>query len=280
MIEVKDLKYTYPIKDDEGNVIGVKVALDNISFSVNKGEFVAILGHNGSGKSTLARHLNALLSPTEGEVLVNGLDSKKEDNWLDIRKNVGMVFQNPDNQIVSSIVEEDVAFGPENLGIETSLIRTRVDEALEDVDMLEFKDESPNMLSGGQKQRIAIAGVLAMKPECIVLDEPTAMLDPIGRDEVLNSIKRLNKQDKVTIILITHYMEEVIKADKVIVMDKGNIIKFGTPKEVFSEVELLDKINLEVPTATKIAYLLEKKGIKIKRGILSKEELVDELINC
>lgn len=278
MINVDNLKYTYPIRDDEGNVIGAKIALDNISFSIKKGEFVAILGHNGSGKSTLSKELNALLLPSEGDVRVSGMNTKDEAKTLEIRSDVGMVFQNPDNQIIASIVEEDVAFGPENMGFDTSKIRKRVDESLKTVGMSEYKKSSPTNLSGGQKQRIAIAGVLAMKPKCIVLDEPTAMLDPLGRKEVIDAAVKLNKEDNVTIILITHYMEEVVYADKIIVMDKGKIIDIGTPREIFSKVEMLEEKKLEVPIVTKVAYQLEKSGYKIKRGIITREELVNEIV--
>lgn len=255
----------------------VKYAVNDVSFSVKKGEFLVILGHNGSGKSTIAKHMNALLVPTEGTVVVGGLDTSDMNNLWDIRAKAGMVFQNPDNQLVATIVEEDVAFGPENLGIEPSEIRKRVDESLEKVGMLEYKRHAPHLLSGGQKQRIAIAGILAMKPECIIFDEPTAMLDPSGRKEVLRNIKEINEKYGITIILITHYMDEAAQADRVIVMDGGKIILEGIPRDVFSKVETMKKIGLDVPQVTEICYELQKNGININTDILNVDEMVEAL---
>lgn len=249
-------------------------ALNGVSISVNKGEFIAILGHNGSGKSTFAKHINALLKPTKGTLWIKGMDTNDDNNLWEIRQNAGMVFQNPDNQIIATIVEEDVAFGPENLGVKPSEIRKRVDNSLKTVEMTEYMRHSPTLLSGGQKQRIAIAGVLAMKPDCIILDEPTAMLDPRGRKEVIDTIYKLNKEENITIILITHYMEETINADRVIVMDKGIVAMRGTPKEIFSQVEKLKSLGLDVPQVTEVVYNLIKKGIKLPNDILSIEEMV------
>lgn len=249
-------------------------ALNGVSISVNKGEFIAILGHNGSGKSTFAKHINALLKPTKGTLWIKGMDTNDDSNLWEIRQNAGMVFQNPDNQIIATIVEEDVAFGPENLGVKPSEIRKRVDNSLKTVEMTEYMRHSPTLLSGGQKQRIAIAGVLAMKPDCIILDEPTAMLDPRGRKEVIDTIYKLNKEENITIILITHYMEETINADRVIVMDKGIVAMRGTPKEIFSQVEKLKSLGLDVPQVTEVVYNLIKKGIKLPNDILSIEEMV------
>lgn len=277
IIKAKELVHEYIRRDEEGNTVGINRALDEINIDINKGDFVAILGHNGSGKSTLAKHLNAILMPTEGTLWVNGYDTKEEEHLWDIRQSAGMVFQNPDNQIIGTIVEEDVGFGPENLGIETNEIWKRVEESLRAVGMIEYRHHSPNKLSGGQKQRVAIAGIMAMKPECIILDEPTAMLDPTGRKEVIRTITRLNQEEKVTVLLITHYMEEVIGADKVIVMDKGQIVMQGTPREVFSQVEELKKYRLDVPQVTELAYELRKSGLKIPEGILSVDELVNEI---
>lgn len=252
-------------------------ALDGVDISVNRSEFVAILGHNGSGKSTFARHINALILPTEGTVLVEGMDTKEDANiWL-IRQKAGMIFQNPDNQMVASIVEEDVAFGPENLGIDPKVIRTRVDEALEAVEMTRFKNVSPNHLSGGQKQRIAIAGILAMRPECIVLDEPTAMLDPRGREEVMKTLLKLNREEKMTVVLITHYMEEAAQADRVIVMDSGHVVMEGAPREIFTQVERMKELGLDVPPMTELAWRLRKQGISIDADILTTQEMVDAL---
>ena len=278
IIKVENLKHRFLDKDEEGKVISDKMALDDVSLEIKQGDFIAILGHNGSGKSTFAKHLNAILMPYEGEVYVAGMNTKENERIWDIRQNAGMVFQNPDNQIIATIVEEDVGFGPENLGVETEEIWKRVNYALERVGMVEYRKHSPNKLSGGQKQRVAIAGVLAMKPKCIILDEPTAMLDPNGRKEVINTIKELNKKEKVTIILVTHYMDEVIDADYVYVMDKGRVALKGTPAEVFSNVEKIYEIGLDVPQPTEIAYLLEKSGKEMTRGILRSEELIYQII--
>lgn len=278
IIKVENLKHRFLDKDEEGNVISDKMALDDVSLEIKQGDFIAILGHNGSGKSTFAKHLNAILMPYEGEVYVAGMNTKENEKIWDIRQNAGMVFQNPDNQIIATIVEEDVGFGPENLGVETEEIWKRVNYALERVGMVEYRKHSPNKLSGGQKQRVAIASVLAMKPKCIILDEPTAMLDPNGRKEVINTIKELNKKEKVTIILVTHYMDEVIDADYVYVMDKGKVALKGTPAEVFSNVEKIYEIGLDVPQPTEIAYLLEKRGKEMPRGILHSEELINQII--
>ena len=278
IIKVENLKHRFLDKDEEGNVISDKMALDDVSLEIKQGDFIAILGHNGSGKSTFAKHLNAILMPYEGEVYVAGMNTKENEKIWDIRQNAGMVFQNPDNQIIATIVEEDVGFGPENLGVETEEIWKRVNYALERVGMVEYRKHSPNKLSGGQKQRVAIAGVLAMKPKCIILDEPTAMLDPNGRKEVINTIKELNKKEKVTIILVTHYMDEVIDADYVYVMDKGKVALKGIPAEVFSNVEKIYEIGLDVPQPTEIAYLLEKRGKEMPRGILHSEELINQII--
>lgn len=273
MVETHDLVYKY--KSGEGK--GEFAALNKINLNIKKGEFVVIIGHNGSGKSTFAKHINALLLPTEGKLFVKGMDTTLEDNLWDIRQTAGMVFQNPDNQIVATIVEEDVAFGPENLGVPPQEIRKRVDECLETVGMTQYMKHGPHLLSGGQKQRVAIAGVLAMKPECIVLDEPTAMLDPSGRKEVIDTIKKLNKEEGITIILITHYMEEAVEADRVIVMENGEIVLSGTPKEVFSKVEKLKEMGLDVPQVTELAFELRKEGLDIPADILTIEEMVVEL---
>jgi len=273
MIECKDLVFKYST-DEEGIE---KLAIDGLNLEVSKGEFLVILGHNGSGKSTVAKHMNALLTPTEGTVIVNGLDTANENNIWDIRSKAGMVFQNPDNQLVATIVEEDIAFGPENLGIPPQEIRQRVDDALEKVGMSEYKKHAPHLLSGGQKQRIAIAGILAMKPKCIIFDEPTAMLDPSGRKEVINSIKDLNRNHGITVILITHYMDEAAEADRVIVMDKGKSIIEGVPRNIFSNVETMKKIGLDVPQVTEICYELRKAGIDIDNKILNVNEMVSAL---
>lgn len=277
IIRTKELAFEYIRRDEEGNVEEINRAIDGVDVDVQKGDFVAILGHNGSGKSTLAKHINAILTPTEGTVWVDGYDTAEEEHLWDIRQSAGMVFQNPDNQIIANIVEEDVGFGPENLGVPTEEIWKRVEESLKAVGMYEYKEHSPNKLSGGQKQRVAIAGIMAMKPECIVLDEPTAMLDPNGRREVIRTIRNLNKQEKVTILLITHYMEEVIHADKVIVMDQGKVVMQGTPKEIFSQVEELKKYRLDVPQVTLLAHTLKKAGLGIPEGILSIDELIEEI---
>jgi energy-coupling factor transport system ATP-binding protein len=258
-------------------VEGITTAVDHVDISIKQGDFVAILGHNGSGKSTLAKHLNAILYPTEGTVWVDGKDTKDEDSLIEIRKEAGMVFQNPDNQIIGQIVEEDVGFGPENLGVQTEEIWARVEESLKAVGMYEFRKKSPNRLSGGQKQRVSIAGVLAMHPKCIILDEPTAMLDPNGRKEVIRAVRALNDVEGITVILITHYMEEVIHADHVYVMDKGSVKMQGTPKEIFSQVEKLKELRLSVPQVTLLSYELKKAGVPLPDGILETEELIREL---
>lgn len=277
IIDTKKLIFEYIRRDEEGNVESINRAIDNVDISVEKGDFIAILGHNGSGKSTLAKHLNAILVPTEGTVWVDGMDTTKEEHLWDIRQTAGMVFQNPDNQIIANIVEEDVGFGPENIGVPTEEIWKRVEESLKAVGMYAYRKHSPNKLSGGQKQRIAIAGIMAMKPECIVLDEPTAMLDPNGRKEVIRTIKELNEKEKITVILITHYMEEVVNADKVIVMDGGKVVMEGTPREIFSRVEELKQYRLDVPQVTLLAYELKQKGFPIPDGILTIEELTESI---
>ena len=277
MIQTKELIYEYEKRDEEGNIIGMKRAIDGVDIDIPEGSFVAILGHNGSGKSTLAKHMNAILVPSGGTMWVNGRDTKDPENLWDVRQSAGMVFQNPDNQIIGTVVEEDVGFGPENLGVPADEIWKRVEESLKDVGMLEYRKSSPNKLSGGQKQRVAIAGVIAMEPKCIVLDEPTAMLDPNGRKEVIKTVRRLQKTKKVTVILITHYMEEVIEADQVFVMDKGHVVMHGTPKEVFSQEEKLKKYRLDVPQVTMLADELRKRGLDIPKGILKKEEQVEVL---
>ena len=277
IIEAKKVLFEYIRRDDEGNVEGITTAVDHVDLKIRQGDFVAILGHNGSGKSTLAKHFNAILYPGEGTVWVDGMDTQEEDNILPIRKEAGMVFQNPDNQIIGQVVEEDVGFGPENLGVETGQIWERVEESLKAVGMYEFRKKSPNKLSGGQKQRVSIAGVLAMPPKCIILDEPTAMLDPNGRKEVIRAVRALNDVEGITVILITHYMEEVIHADRVFVMDKGRVEIEGTPREVFSQVEKLKALRLSVPEVTLLAYELKKAGLPLPDGILSTQELVEEL---
>ena len=275
MISLQKLVHKYTSIEDEKEVD--KYALKGVNLEVKKGEFLVVLGHNGSGKSTIAKHINALLLPSEGKVIVDGLDTSDENNLWNIRSKAGMVFQNPDNQLVATIVEEDVAFGPENLGIEPKEIRRRVDESLDRVGMSEYKRHAPHLLSGGQKQRVAIAGVLAMQPECIVFDEPTAMLDPSGRKDVMNSIKQLNKEYGITIVLITHYMDEAVQGDRIVVVDDGKIIIEGAPKKVFSEVEKMKKIGLDVPQVTELAYELNKSGINISTEILNVDEMVDAL---
>ena len=277
MIQTEKLVYEYEKRDEEGNIIGSHRAINAGDVHVEPGEFVAILGHNGSGKSTLAKHMNAILTPTEGTMWVNGRDTKEPDNLWEVRQSAGMVFQNPDNQIIGTVVEEDVGFGPENLGVPTEEIWKRVEKSLEAVGMIEYRHHSPNKLSGGQKQRVAIAGVVAMEPKCIVLDEPTAMLDPNGRKEVLRAVEELRRREKVTVILITHYMEEVVDADRVIVMDQGNVVMEGTPREIFSRVEELKKYRLDVPQVTLLAYELQQRGLPLANGILKTEELVKEL---
>lgn len=278
MIKVRNLVHEYIRRDEEDNVVDIKRALDDVTIEVNKGDFVAILGHNGSGKSTLAKHINGLLYPEEGQVIVDGLDAIKEENLWKIRQRAGMVFQNPDNQIIGSIVEEDVGFGPENLGVAPEEIWQRVEDSLKAVGMYQYRKKSPNKLSGGQKQRVAIAGVMAMHPKCIILDEATAMLDPGGRKEVLKAIHMLNQKEKVTILHITHYMEEVVFADKVFVMDQGKVAMAGTPREIFSKVEQLEKIGLEVPQITLLAHKLRKEGIPLPEGILTAKELKEALL--
>jgi energy-coupling factor transport system ATP-binding protein len=277
IIKAKDLVHEYIRRDEEGNVESIQTALDKVSLDVKKGDFIAVLGHNGSGKSTLAKHINAILEPTEGSLWVDGFDTKDEKNIWDIRQRAGMVFQNPDNQIIASVVEEDVGFGPENIGVPTDEIWQRVEESLKAVGMLKYREHSPNKLSGGQKQRVAIAGVMAMQPECIVLDEPTAMLDPVGRKEVLEAVHALNREKGVTIILITHYMEEVVEADHVYVMDSGKVVMQGTPRSIFSQVERLKEYRLDVPQITLLAYELKKAGLDIPDGILTREELTEAL---
>lgn len=277
IIETRDLVFDYIRRDEEGNVEGITTAVDNVSLSVKQGDFVAILGHNGSGKSTLAKHFNAILYPTEGTVFVDGMDTRDDEKLWDVRREAGMVFQNPDNQIIGQIVEEDVGFGPENLGVPTEEIWQRVEESLRAVGMYEFRKYAPGKLSGGQKQRVSIAGVIAMHPKCIVLDEATAMLDPLGRKEVIRAVRALNDVEGITIILITHYMEEIIHADKVFVMDQGKVALQGTPREIFSQVEKLKELRLDVPQVTMLAHELREKGLDIPEGILTKEELIEAL---
>ena len=278
IIKAKQLVHEYIRRDEEGNVEGITTAVDHVNMDIQPGEFIAILGHNGSGKSTFAKHINALLFPTEGTILVDGLDTSDEDNVMDVRQRAGMVFQNPDNQIIASVVEEDVGFGPENIGVPTDEIWQRVEESLKAVGMLKYRHHSPNKLSGGQKQRVAIAGVVAMEPKCIVLDEPTAMLDPNGRADVIRTAHELNQKKGVTIILITHYMEEVVGADKVIVMDKGKVVMQGTPREIFSQVGKLKEYRLDVPQVTILADLLRQSGLDIPLGVLTREELVGHIL--
>ena len=276
-IKARQLVHEYIRRDEEGNVESIQTALNHVDIDVKAGQFIAVLGHNGSGKSTFAKHINALLSPTEGTLWVDGKDVSDEENILAIRQTAGMVFQNPDNQIIASVVEEDVGFGPENIGVPTEDIWARVADSLRSVGMLKYRKHSPNKLSGGQKQRVAIAGVMAMEPKCIVLDEPTAMLDPNGRKEVLRAVKELNQKKGITVILITHYMEEVIYADKVYVMDSGKVVMQGNPKTVFSQVEQLRELRLDVPQVTELAYELKKSGLPLSDGILTMDELVAEL---
>ena len=273
MIFCKDLFFKYMNYEDKTE----KIAIDNVSMDVKEGEFLVILGQNGSGKSTIAKHMNALVLPSGGKMFVDNLDTSNNSNLWDIRSKAGMVFQNPDNQLVATVVEEDVAFGPENLGVEPLEIRKRVDESLKSVGMYEYRKHAPHLLSGGQKQRIAIAGILAMMPKCIILDEPTAMLDPIGRKEVISTIKSINKNNKITIVLITHYMDEAAQADRIIVMDNGKKTMEGTPREIFSQVEKMKKIGLDVPQVTELAYELNKEGVNISTDILNIDEMVSEL---
>lgn len=274
LIEIKNVTYEYT--EDET----VHTAVNNISLDIEKGSFTVVLGHNGSGKSTLAKLLNGLNKPTFGDVFVDGINTKTEETELTVKRKVGMVFQNPDNQLIASIVEEDVAFGPENLGLEPLQIRKRVDDALKAVDMYEFRKSTPHRLSGGQKQRIAIAGIIAMEPECLVLDEPTAMLDPKGRAEIINTLLKLNKEKGITIVLITHYMEEAEKADRVVVMNDGVIIDDGTPKEIFKNVEKLKSVGLDVPQTTELLYELHKNGFNINTNVISIKETADEIISA
>ena len=273
MIDIDNVTFKYTSTEEQEG----KVVIKGVNLKVSKGEFVVVLGHNGSGKSTIAKHINALLTPSSGTVLVDGMDTKDQLKLWDIRSKAGMVFQNPDNQLVATIVEEDVAFGPENLGVDPKEIRKRVDDSLAKVGMSEYKRHAPHLLSGGQKQRVAIAGVLAMQPDCIVFDEPTAMLDPSGRKEVINNIKELNKQHNITIVLITHYMDEAAQADRIIVVDDGQIRMEGTPREVFSKVDVMKKIGLDVPQVTELAYELRKEGIDISTEILNIDEMVDAI---
>ena len=278
IINIKKLIHDYQKYNEDGKVESTYRAVDEVSLDVQPGQFIAILGHNGSGKSTLAKHLNAILLPTEGTVYVDGKDTRDEEKIKEIRQTAGMVFQNPDNQIIGTVVDEDVALGPENMGVPSEEIEKRVEEGLKTVEMWEYRSHSPNKLSGGQKQRVAIAGVVAMHPKCIVLDEPTAMLDPVGRKEVIQAAWKLNKEEHVTIILITHYMEEVTSADQVIVMDQGKVLMQGTPKEVFSRIEELKEHRLDVPQVTMLAHELRKSGLNIPEGILTREELIEELV--
>lgn len=277
MIKTDKLVFEYAKRDEEGNIIGKSRAIDEVSLDIEPGQFIAILGHNGSGKSTLAKHMNALLVPPDGTMWVDGMDTKEDEHLWDVRQSAGMVFQNPDNQIIGTVVEEDVGFGPENLGVPTEEIWQRVEDSLKAVGMIEYRHHSPNKLSGGQKQRVAIAGVMAMRPKCIVLDEPTAMLDPNGRKEVLRSVMELRKREHITVILITHYMEEVVDADHVFVMDHGHVVMQGTPREIFSQVDTLKHYRLDVPQVTILADELRKRGLDIPAGVLKKEELVEIL---
>ena len=277
MIKTDKLVFEYAKRDEEGNIIGKSRAIDEVSLDIEPGQFIAILGHNGSGKSTLAKHMNALLVPSDVTMWVDGMDTKEDEHLWDVRQSAGMVFQNPDNQIIGTVVEEDVGFGPENLGVPTEEIWQRVEDSLKAVGMIEYRHHSPNKLSGGQKQRVAIAGVMAMRPKCIVLDEPTAMLDPNGRKEVLRSVMELRKREHITVILITHYMEEVVDADHVFVMDHGHVVMQGTPREIFSQVDTLKHYRLDVPQVTILADELRKRGLDIPAGVLKKEELVEIL---
>ena len=278
IIKTNNLVFEYIRRDEEGNVEGITRAVDDVSLDVEQGDFVAILGHNGSGKSTLAKHINAILYPTEGTVWVDGMNTQDENRIWDIRQEAGMVFQNPDNQIIGQVVEEDVGFGPENMGIPTPEIWRRVEESLKAVGMYEYRKHSPNKLSGGQKQRVSIAGVIAMHPKCIIMDEPTAMLDPNGRKEVIRAARALNDVEKITIVLITHYLEEIIHANKVFVMDKGKVAMQGTPREIFSQVEKLKRLRLDVPQVTLLAHELKESGLDLPDGILTREELAEALL--
>lgn len=278
IIKARQLVHEYIRRDEEGNVESIQTALNHVDIDVKAGQFIAVLGHNGSGKSTFAKHINALLSPTEGTLWVDGKDVSKEENMLAVRQTAGMVFQNPDNQIIASVVEEDVGFGPENIGVPTEDIWARVADSLRSVGMLKYRKHSPNKLSGGQKQRVAIAGVMAMEPKCIVLDEPTAMLDPNGRKEVLRAVKELNQKKGITVILITHYMEEVVDADYVYVMEQGEVTMKGTPREIFSQVGALKEHHLDVPQVTLLADLLRQSGLNVPLGVLTREELADAIM--
>ncbi len=278
IVKTEKLTYEYIRRDEDGNVEGSILAVDDVSLDIQQGDFIAVLGHNGSGKSTLAKHINAILYPTGGTIWVDGRDTKDDKELWNIRQTAGMVFQNPDNQIIGQVVEEDVGFGPENMGVPTQEIWQRVEESLKAVGMYEYRKHSPNKLSGGQKQRVSIAGVLAMHPKCIVLDEPTAMLDPSGRKEVIRAVRGLNDVENMTVILITHYMEEIIHADKVFVMDNGRIAMEGTPREIFSQVEKLKELRLDVPQVTLLAYELQQRGVKLPDGILTHDEFVEELL--
>jgi len=277
IIQTSKLVFEYIRRDEEGNVEGITRAVDDVDINIEPGQFIAILGHNGSGKSTLAKHINAILAPTEGTVWVDGMDTQDEEKIWDIRQKAGMVFQNPDNQIIGQVVEEDVGFGPENMGVPTKEIWERVEESLKAVGMYEFRKHSPNKLSGGQKQRVSIAGVIAMHPKCIILDEPTAMLDPNGRKEVIRAVRALNDVEGMTVVLITHYMEEIIYADKVFVMDRGHVEMEGTPREIFSQVDRLKELRLDVPQVTLLAHELKKSGLDIPEGILTIKELTEVL---
>lgn len=279
IIQTSKLVFEYIRRDEEGNVEGITRAVDEVDLDVAPGQFIAILGHNGSGKSTLAKHINAILAPTEGTVWVDGMDTQDEEKVWDIRQRAGMVFQNPDNQIIGQVVEEDVGFGPENMGVPTKEIWERVEESLKAVGMYEFRKHSPNKLSGGQKQRVSIAGVIAMHPKCIILDEPTAMLDPNGRKEVIRAVRALNDVEGMTVVLITHYMEEIIYADKVFVMDRGHVEMEGTPREIFSQVDRLKELRLDVPQVTMLAHELKKGGLAVPEGILTIKELTEALVN-
>ncbi|MCQ2495588.1 MAG: energy-coupling factor transporter ATPase [Lachnospiraceae bacterium] len=277
MVNFDQVTFEYIRRDEEGNVESINKALDDISLDIKEGDFVVVLGANGSGKSTFAKHINALLEPTEGIVTVSGYNTKEEDKLLQIRENAGMVFQNPDNQIVASVIEEDVAFGPENIGVPTEEMWKRVEHALEKTGMTAYREKSPNKLSGGQKQRVAIAGVLAMRPKCIILDEPTAMLDPVGRNEVISTVKELNKQEGITVILITHYMQEAVDADFCYVMNKGNVVMKGKPREIFAKVEELKQYKLDVPQVTELAYRLRKAGLDLPECVLSEDEFTEAI---
>ena len=277
IVDAKDLMHEYVRRDEEGNIEETLMALDHLNLTVKPGKFIAVLGHNGSGKSTFAKHVNALLEPTGGSLWVNGMDVTDEENIFAIRQSAGMVFQNPDNQIIASVVQEDVGFGPENIGVPTDEIWERVEKSLKAVGMWEYREHSPNKLSGGQKQRVAIAGVMAMEPKCIVLDEPTAMLDPRGRSEVMRTIRKLNEQFGITSVLITHYMDEAARCDRVVVMDDGKILMDGVPREVFSQVERLKSVGLDVPAATELIYHLRQKGYQLRQDVIFEDECAEEL---